>query len=381
MVTLLLMIIYISFVALGLPDSLLGGAWPLMHIELGASTEYAGVISFVVSMFTVFSSLFASRFLQQFGTAKVTIVSIFLTVVALMGYSLMPTPWLLIPCAVFLGSGAGAVDAALSNYVALYFEARHMNWLHCCWGVGAMCGTYVMAGFLSLGQWRWGFRTVALILAVIVIILVCTIKLWSIFEKEPVRGEEGQKLITNRDALKRKGVKNWMLAMLCYNGFEVTTGLWMATYFIEMRGMAASVAASCCSLFYIGITVSRIIAGALSARYTDSQLIRFGIFIAIAGIVLILLPLPGFVTAIGLFVAGCGGGPIYPCIVHATPQRYGEKYSSTVIGLEMAAAYVGSTCIPMAAGYAAGQLGMLWIPLILLGLYIMMLLAVLYAER
>lgn len=373
MVTFLLIVVYISFAALGLPDSTLGNAWPIMGPELGADTAFAGIVQFTVSACTVFSSLKASYFLQRFGTGKVTLVSVCLTAVALLGYSLTGSFWPLIPFAVCLGLGAGAVDTALNNYVALHFEARHMSWLNCCWGLGAMTSTSVMAYFLGTGVWRMGFRTVSLLLFAIVTLLLFTQKLWRIYEKEPAKEEATEQLVTNAEVIQVKGVKPLMLAMLCYNGAEAVAMLWMATYFIGAKGLEADTAAVCCSAFYISITLGRLICGSLSAKISDKYLIRWGILVAICGIILILLPLPAVVTVIGLFVTGFGGASIYPSIVHSTPERFGERYSSTAIGLEIAAAYVGATCLPTLAGFISGQFGLVLIPLIMLGAFILML--------
>ncbi len=372
---LLIVIVYLSFTALGLPDSLLGSAWPVMHLELGAQAPFAGVVQMTVSSCTVASSLFASFFIQRYGTGKVALVSVCSTAIGLLGYSLTQNFWLLIPCALFLGFGAGAIDASLSNFVALYLPARHMSWLHCCWGVGAMTSSYIMAFFLQSGLWRWGFRTVSLLLFGITACLVFSQKLWRIYEKEPQAGEEEQKLVTNRDALKRRGIRPMMLAMLCYNGAEAVGMLWTATYFIQARGMEPGTAAAYCSLFYIGITLGRLISGTVSARFTDAQLIRYGILTALAGITLMLLPLPGIVAALGLFITGFGGAPVFPSIVHATPSRVGERYSATAIGLEIAAAHVGASCMPVITGFFAGIAGMWLIPTVMFGTFAVMLLA------
>lgn len=361
---LLICIVYLSFTALGLPDSLLGSAWPLMHLQLGAPSSFAGVVQMLVSSCTVASSLFSSYFLQRFGTGKVALVSVLSTAVGLLGYSLTQSMWLLLPCAIFLGIGAGAIDASLSNFVALYLPAKHMSWLHCCWGVGAMTSSYIMAGFLQIGRWRWGFRTVSFLLFGIVLCLSVSQKLWRSYEKVPAKTDAEEKLVTNRDALKLKGVKPMMAAMLCYNGAEAVGMLWATTYFIRAKAMAPGIAAACCSVFYIGITLGRLLSGAIAERFTDAQLIRRGIILALAGIALMLLP--GYLSVAGLFLAGFGGAPVFPSIVHATPKLVGEKNSSTAIGLEISAAHVGASCMPVITGFLSEYSTIQLIPTVML---------------
>ncbi|MBE6935907.1 MAG: MFS transporter [Ruminococcaceae bacterium] len=382
MTVLLLFVIYLAFVGLGLPDSLLGSAWTVMRLEIGADTEVAGMVAFVVSAGTVVSSLCASRFIYRFGTAKVTLVSILLTVIAVTGYSLTTAPWFLFLCAIPLGLGAGAVDAALSNYVALHYEARHMNWLHCCWGIGATAGPLVMSFCIEHGnQWRWGFRSIAVALFLIVLAVLALLSFWQ--KNDRAKGADGEesKPVSNREAFSIRGVKSCMLAMLCYNGTEMATGVWMATFFVEVRGMTAADAAACCSVFYVGIIVSRLIAGAVSSRIDAKYLIRWGALIGCAGIALLLLPLPGMLPGIGLFLMGFGGGPVYPTIVHATPHRFGERASASVMGLEMASAYVGSVLLPFIVGFLAGWVGMILIPVIFLLMYFFVFLSAEFTNR
>lgn len=372
---LLLFLIYLSFIGLGLPDSLLGSAWAVMKGEIGAPTEAAGYLAFLVSLCTVASSLLASRFLHRFGTGRVTLFSILLTALAVLGYSASRNFWMLLPCAVFLGLGAGAVDASLSNFAALHLKARHMSWLHCCWGIGAMVGPLLMSVFLQENRWRSGFLTVGILLAGIAVILLCTLFIWGKYEKKSDSPAEEERLVTNRQAFFISGVKGYMLAMLCYNGSEAAAGLWMASFFIDAKGLTPDRAAACCSLFYIGITLGRVLSGFLSEKLGDEKLIRYGSFLGCAGLLLMVLPLPVWGTAFGLLLTGFGGAPIYPSIVHAAPASFGEQASSSVIGLEVASGYVGATCIPLLIGLLANHFGMALVPAILLTLFILMLLS------
>ncbi|WP_179032515.1 MFS transporter [Paenibacillus kribbensis] len=370
MVTLLLIIIYIAFIGLGLPDALLGSAWSVMKSDIGATTEMAGYIALTVSLCTVISSLFASRLLHKFGTGKVTLFSILSTTLALLGFSFSNHFAFLILLAIPLGFGAGSVDAALSNYMALHFKAKHMNWLHCFWGIGAMTGPILISFWLNEGNnWRAGYLTVGAILAVIVVVLLFSLPLWRIFENGRSDVGDEKKLVSNREALGIRGVKMSMLAMLCYNGSETAAGLWMASFFMESKGVSAGTAAAFTSCFFIGIIIGRVFSGFLSTQVSSKNLIRYGGLMGCLGLFILVLPVSYWVAAGALFIVGLGGAPIYPSIVHATPVRFGEKASSSVIGLEMASAYAGSTLIPLLMGLIASQFGMFMVPIILLLLF------------
>lgn len=376
MVTFLLVIIYLAFLGLGLPDGLLGSSWSVLRLDIGATTEMAGYISLTVSFSTVISSLFASKLLYKFGTGKVTLGSILLTAIALTGISVSDAFIYLILLAIPLGLGAGCVDAALSNYVALHFKAKHMSWLHCFWGVGAMTGPIVMSFWLrNENNWRAGFVTISILLTVLVLILLFTLSLWKIFEKEKTADGEEAKVVSNKQALQIPGVKMFMLTMLCYNGTEAAVSLWIATFLIESKGLSPASAAALSSIFFIGIIVGRLVSGFLSTFVSSKNLIRYGGIIGCVGFVILITPVPYPVMASALFIIGFGGAPVYPSIVHATPERFGEKASPSVIGLEMASAYVGATLTPLLVGLIANQFGMFLIPILLLFLFIIMFIA------
>lgn len=373
MVTLLLIIIYLAFIGLGLPDSLLGSAWPVMKLELNATTEMAGIIPFVVSLCTVASSLLANKLLYKFGTGKVVIGSILSTSLALFCYSIVPNFALLIVGAILLGFGAGAVDAALSNYVALHFKAKHMSWLHCFWGIGATAGPLLMALNLRHGNdWRGGFSTVAFILLGLTIVLLLALPLWKMFESRIEQQDEEPKFMSSREAVRIKGVKPAMLVMLCYNGSETAVGLWAASYLIASKGLEVNQAAAFSALYFIGIIAGRILSGFLSEKVSAKPLIRYGILIGALGLIVLIGSSSVVLAGVGLFVLGFGGAPIYPSIVHMTPERFGKKASQSVIGLEMASAYTGSTVIPMLVGLSAGMLGLTAIPVVILALFVLM---------
>lgn len=372
MVTLLLVIIYIAFIALGLPDSLLGSAWSVIRTDLGADMGAAGVIYFMSAISTVVSSFFSSRILHKFGTAKVTTVSILLTSIALFGYSAAPNIYIMLLSATLLGFGAGSVDAALSGFIAMHYEARHMSWLHSFWGIGAMTGPLVMSLFLkNNGNWRGGYTVVALILFAVVVILAVSFPLWKIFESR-LDSSVSEKYMTNKMAIRLRGVKPAMAVMLLYTGAEATMGLWIATFLIECRGVSAEDAAAFSALFYIGIISGRIIAGFLTFKLSSLSLIKYGALVSAVGLAVIVIFPFAPVSVAAVFLTGFGGAPIYPSIVQLTPARFGEKAAQSIVGLEMTSAYIGSSFLPMIIGFIGSRLGMWLVPVILLALVVLM---------
>lgn len=372
MVTLLLVIIYIAFIALGLPDSLLGSAWSVIRTDLGADMGAAGVIYFMSAISTVVSSFFSSRILHKFGTAKVTTVSILLTSIALFGYSAAPNIYIMLLSATLLGFGAGSVDAALSGFIAMHYEARHMSWLHSFWGIGAMTGPLVMSLFLKNNRnWRGGYTVVALILFAVVVILAVSFPLWKIFESR-LDSSASEKYMTNKMAIRLRGVKPAMAVMLLYTGAEATMGLWIATFLIECRGVSAEDAAAFSALFYIGIISGRIIAGFLTFKLSSLSLIKYGALVSAVGLAVIVIFPFAPVSVAAVFLTGFGGAPIYPSIVQLTPARFGEKAAQSIVGLEMTSAYIGSSFLPMIIGFIGSRLGMWLVPVILLALVVLM---------
>lgn len=372
MVTLLLVIIYIAFIALGLPDSLLGSAWSVIRSDLGADMGAAGVIYFMSAISTVVSSFFSSRILHKFGTAKVTTVSILLTSIALFGYSAAPNIYIMLLSATLLGFGAGSVDAALSGFIAMHYEARHMSWLHSFWGIGAMTGPLVMSLFLkNNGNWRGGYTVVALILFAVVVILAVSFPLWKIFESR-LDSSASEKYMANKMAIRLRGVKPAMAVMLLYTGAEATMGLWIATFLIECRGVSAEDAAAFSALFYIGIISGRIIAGFLTFKLSSLSLIKYGALVSAVGLAVIVIFPFAPVSVAAVFLTGFGGAPIYPSIVQLTPARFGEKAAQSIVGLEMTSAYIGSSFLPMIIGFIGSRLGMWLVPVILLALVVLM---------
>ncbi len=366
---LLLAIIYISFISLGLPDALLGSAWPTMYTELNASVTGAGTIAMIISLGTIVSSLNADRLITKFSTGKVTAVSVGITALALFGFSISKQYWHLMLWAIPYGLGAGAVDSALNNYVALHYSSRHMSWLHCMWGIGASTGPYIMSLALT-NQWGWsrGYQLIGILQVVLTAILFLTLPLWKSGESEQ---EETHQALSIKDAVKLKGAKPIMIAFLCYCGLEASTGLWASSYLVQIRNIDATTAASYASLFYLGITIGRLISGFISEKLGDQNMIRLGQCIGIVGLVLLFIPV-NQVALIGLVMIGLGCAPIYPSIIHSTPDRFGKENSQALTGLQMASAYVGSTLMPKLFGIIADFVSLNVYPIYLIIMMIVM---------
>ncbi|MGX8692544.1 MAG: MFS transporter [Clostridia bacterium] len=379
MVSLLLAVIYLAFIGLGLPDSLLGSAWPVMHLQLNAPLSFAGVISMLIAGCTIISSLLSDRLTRRFGAGKVTAFSTGLTAFALFGFSLSNRLWMLCLWAIPYGLGAGAIDAALNNYVALHYSSRHMSWLHCFWGLGASISPYIMGFCLTAsGRWQSGYRTVGAIQIVLTALLFLSLPLWKGRETENADGTPDRPLGL-RGALRIPGVRAILLAFFAYCGAETTAGLWASSYLVSVRGVGPETAASFASLFYLGITIGRFLNGFVADRAGDKRMIRVGAAVMGAAALLILLPTQRPLPALaGLLLFGLGCAPVYPSIIHATPAHFGRENSQAVIGIQMAGAYVGSTLMPPLFGLLANALSLRLYPVWLLALLALL---VLMTER
>lgn len=375
MFTLLLIIIYMAFISLGLPDSLLGSAWPIMHKDLSAAVSSAGIISMIVSGGTIISSLLSGRVIKRFGTGKVTFVSVAMTAVALLGFSISHSFILVCIMAIPLGLGAGSVDAALNNFVALHYKAKHMSWLHCFWGIGATLGPIIMSLFIAKNnQWGKGYFTISMIQFCLVFILCITLPLWETIEKnEDEIAAEKEKSINRRNIFKIPGLKLALVSFICYCATESTTGLWGSSYLVNYKGLSPDEAARWISLFYAGITLGRFISGFITMKLENSMLIRYGQIICIIGAIFLLLPLPIYFSMIGLVLIGLGCAPIYPSMLHETPRRFGKDKSQYIMGLQMAFAYMGSTFMPPILGFAVSNTSFVILPYFLLCFMVIML--------
>lgn len=368
MFSLLLALIYVSFISLGLPDSLLGSAWPQMQESLGVSLSLGGVISFLITASTILSSLMSHRVIQRFGTGGITMCSVAMTALALFGFSLSNSFFALCLWAIPYGLGAGSVDAALNNFVALHCKAKHMSWLHCFWGIGATGGPYIMGLCLSRGMgWQAGYRTISFLQMALTLILLLSLPLWK-KQELPLSGGETVRPQTPQwgKLLKRPGVKAALTAFFFYSALELTTGLWGSSYMVAIRGISAETAAKWISLFYLGITAGRFFSGFLTLRFSDDAMVRLGECTAIVGILLILLPLHNLFLCLGLILTGLGCAPIYPSLLHATPQRFGATLSQSLMGTQMAISYLGSTTMPPVSGFLSEKISMGLYPVLLL---------------
>lgn len=373
MISILLVIIYLAFISLGLPDSLLGSAWPTIYREFGAPVSYMGIISMIISIGTVISSLQSDRLTRRFGAGKVTVVSVTMTAVALLGFSVSDSMWMLCLWAIPYGLGAGSVDAALNNYVAVHYASRHMSWLHCMWGLGAIIGPYAISFALTKGYgWHGGYRIIGIFQVVLSAILLFSLPLW----KKQAGSEEGSadaqtKSLTINGILKLTGAKEILVMFFCYCAVEQTTMQWASTYLNSQRGIDAKTAAGYASLFFIGITVGRAISGFLTMKFSDAQMIRLGQCLILLGVVCLFLPVGNFAALAGLIIIGLGCAPIYPCVIHSTPAYFGTDKSQAIVGVQMASAYIGTTVAPPLFGLIGNHISMSILPV-----YILLILAV-----
>ena len=377
MFSLLLPIIYLAFISLGLPDTLLGAGWPVMQQQLGVPLSYAGIISMIICGGTICSSLISDRVIRRFGTGLVTAVSVALTALALLGFSVSRSFALLCVFAIPYGLGAGAVDAALNNFVALHYSSRHMSWLHGFWGVGVTISPYIMSHCLATQQgWSVAYGKVSALQFVLVAILFVTLPLW---KKQPSQ-EKGEEIIpaerTAVEILKIPGAKCALLAFFSFCALEATAGLWASSYFVGFRGVDAETAAQFAALFYIGETAGRFLNGLVADKFGDRVMIRTGVWVMIFGVFLVVLPLKTNVLAlVGLPIIGLGAAPIYPCIIHCTPENFGKENSQAMVGIQMATAYTGSTVMPPLFGVLAQYITVGLYPVYLFAFTILMLVA------
>lgn len=386
MYSLLLAVIYLAFISLGLPDALLGSGWPTMYTQLQVPFSYAGIISMIISAGTIVSSFFSDRLTRKFGAGLVTAVSVLLTAGALFGFSVSDSFYLLCIMAIPYGLGAGAVDAALNNYVALHYSSRHMSWLHCFWGVGAAVSPYIMGFCLGKGLgWSRGYFSVSMIQIVITAILFISLPLWKSRTDEKEGGTEPKgadqakaapsKALSFREILRIKGAPYILITFFAYSAMESTTGLWASSYLVQYLLMEPEKAAKFASFFYLGITVGRFLCGFVADKMGDKALIRLGSGIAGAGILLVLIPFPVTTPALlGLVIIGFGCAPVYPAIIHSTPFYFGKENSQALIGIQMACAYVGSTFMPPLFGTLAARIGIWLYPVFLLVFEVLMVL-------
>ncbi len=375
MIHLLIAIIYISFISLGLPDGILGSAWPSMYEGLGVPVSCMGVVTMIISGGTILSALFSERLVSKLGTGLVTAISVGMTACALFGFSISTQFWQLCLWGIPYGLGAGSVDAALNNFVALHYKSRHMSWLHCFWGVGCSVGPYAMSWFLTNGrQWNEGYFAISVVQIFLTAILFISLPLWR--KKASETFAESEQPNQHKGIVKTlsiRGVNEVAIAFLCYCALEQTAGLWAVSYVVFEKGVPADIAAGWGALFYMGITAGRFLNGFLTEKFSDSTLVRAGSIMIGGGIAVMLLPLGNIGAVIGLCLIGLGCAPVYPCLIHSTPVNFGKENSQAVIGIQMATAYVGSTFMPPLFGWIVENISLGLLPYFLLAVLAVML--------
>ena len=372
----ILVVIYVVFISLGLPDSLFGAAWPVVHLDFGVEQSFASLYSIITGDCTGGAGFVAGKVIRKFGTPKVTFFSTLLTAVGLMGISVAPNIWVMMFFTIIMGYGAGAIDTALNNYISLHYEARHMSWLHACWGIGVTVSPIIMSFFLTEdSNWRNGYRVVALMQLSIALFVSLFLKKWKKQDTKAVI-DESEKAPDKSlfEILKFKGIKTSILSLGLYCSMEFLLGTWGATYLVNTYGETPDIAARWISLYFGGIMVGRIISGFISIKVNDKNMIRGGIAVALLGIIILALPL-GKLSAIGLLLIGVGFGPIFPSVLHSVPDRFGADYSADIIGYHMAGAYALGFLVQLSFGYIATWTTFEITPFVLMGLILMMHLA------
>lgn len=363
MYTLLLAVIYLVFISLGLPDSLLGAGWPVMHQTFGVPLSWAGAVSMIVAGGTICSSLSCERLTAKFSTRGVTLASVLLSALSLLGFSLAGSFWALCLWAVPYGLSAGCIDSAINNYVALHYRSRHMSWLHSFWGVGTIISPVIMSRALAGGSWRLGYRTVAVLQLAIGAVVLLTLPLWNARKAPAAAGPA--RVLGVGGALKIPGAPSLFAGFFAYCAGESTAILWASSYLVGARGFSEARAAASAGLFYAGITAGRFLSGFVADRLGDRQMIRLGVATAALGVLALVAPAGEWGALAGLALFGLGCAPVYPAIIHSTPQNFGAENSQGLIGMQMASAYLGSTFVPPVFGLLAGRAGLQWMPLFL----------------
>ena len=383
MSTILLIVIYIAFIGLGIPDSLFGTAWPAIYADFRLPISYASFVTVIISGGTIISSLLSARVIKRLGTSKVCFISTAMTAAALIGFSCSKSLWPMCLLAVPLGLGAGSIDTALNNYVSLHYSAMHMSFLHCFYGVGVTVSPLVLSLVISGEQgWRGGYRIAFLIQLCITMILLLALPLWKKVHK-PVNDaqEPAIKVLPLKETLRIPGVKLMCLLFICSCAIELTCGGWGSTYLVEYKHMAAEKAAGIVMFYYMGMTIGRFLSGVLAARLNSWQIIRLGQYVLGAAILILLLPVPPVAAALALFMVGLGNGPMFPNFNYLTPQNFGADISQSVMGTQMASSYVGIMLAPAVCGLIGQRMGMVIFPPYLLMFFLVMIAATRKVKR
>lgn len=378
MTSLLLIVIYIAFIGLGVPDSLIGSAWPAIHTELGIPVEMVSILTFLISGCTVLSSMFSTRILNKLGTAKVTAFSTAMTALSLLGFSLVPSFLFMIPLAIVLGLGAGAIDSGLNNYVALHCKASHMNFLHCFYGVGVSLSPYIMSQAFSNVGWRGGYRYAFYVQFAIALLLIFSIPLWKKNSSTQETDEENGVTLSIAEMIKKSEVRQVWIIMLMTNAIEYACGVWGSTYLVEEKGFEIEHGALALTIYYVGMSIGRFVSGLLANKIKTWKRIFIGCVILAPAIVIMLLPLGDVFAVVGLFLIGLGNGSIYPNMIHLTPHNFGKEVSQSIMGSQIAFAYIGVMFAPPMVSLISRVLGIKVYPVLLALLYIVMVITIKY---
>ena len=368
MAAFLLAIIYLIFISLGLPDSLLGSAWPIMQVEFNVPSSFAGYVSMTISFMTIISSLLSPKLLKIMHTKWIVIISIFLTIIGLMGFSFSSEYYMLFIFAIPYGLGAGAIDAAINHYVASHYSGSSMSFLHCFYGIGAVISPNIMSLALKYAHWNEGYRYTAYIQAGILFCVIISLPLWNKVNKIDENINEEEQSTSIIKAIKIPGVILTLISFFAYCASESTCFLWTSSYFAGTKiNLNDEMIASFGSLIFGGLMLGRLISGFITNKLGDKNMIRIGVSVELIGILFILFSFDNYIIAmIGFIITGIGMGPIYPSIMHMAPYKFDKKYSSSIISLQMAFAYIGSTFMPMLFGIIQEHLGIWIMPIYLL---------------
>ncbi len=376
MTSLLLIVIYVAFIGLGVPDSLIGSAWPAIHTELGIPVEMVSILTFLISGCTVLSSMFSTRILNKLGTAKVTAFSTAMTALSLLGFSLVPSFLFMIPLAIVLGLGAGAIDSGLNNYVALHCKASHMNFLHCFYGVGVSLSPYIMAQAFSNVGWRGGYRYAFYVQLGIALLLIFSIPLWKKNSSTQEAEEASGVTISIAEMIKKSEVRQVWIIMLMTNAIEYACGVWGSTYLVEEKGFEIEHGALALTIYYVGMSIGRFVSGLLANKIKTWKRVFIGCVILAPAIIIMILPLGNIFAVLGLFLIGLGNGSIYPNMIHLTPHNFGKELSQSIMGSQIAFAYIGVMLAPPMVSLISGLFGIKVYPILLALLYVVMVITI-----
>lgn len=383
MMTILLIIILISFLGVGVPDSALGTAWPAIYTEFNLPISIAGYITVTISICTVISSLFSATLVKKFGTGVVTAVSTILTVMALFGFSISNHVVFLFLCAIPLGLGAGSIDSALNGFVSLHYRASQVSFLHCFYGLGVAVTPYLMSLALHDGNdWRKGYQMVTLIQGIIAIVTVVALPLWKKVEKKQIEeAEEETKAVSFIELVKVPAIRWAGFVFLFSCAVELTSGAWSTTYFVETKHILPERAARVSILFYAGLTLGRLLSGILVETFGAWKMIWSSSFIILIAIIGMSLPLPIGVCAVALFLIGLGVGPLFPNLTHLTPKNFGKEISLSVMGLQSAFSYIGIMVLPPLFGILADRCSTVIFPYYLFVLFLLYIISIVMLVR